>query len=80
VDIPVVGVPATGQTGQIFLWGEIVPDQTANWNNISNETSTTYTEVVPSSSASWSAIVPSEETTYTDIAPNPGTIWKNEAA
>jgi hypothetical protein len=29
-----IGVQATGQVGTVLVWGEIVPNQNANWTDI----------------------------------------------
>jgi hypothetical protein len=55
--VSVTGVFATGEIGQVNVWGQINDAQTANWQNINDAQVSGWTAVSDTQTASWQQIV-----------------------
>jgi len=47
---------ATGQVGDVYVWGQIDPDQTPSWTGVSPSQTPGWTDVTPSQSPGWEEI------------------------
>ena len=52
----VTGLSATGNVGIVFIWGQVVPDQTASWSEITSAESDIWTEITPSQTPDWKEV------------------------
>jgi len=51
-----IGVQATGIIGNVLVWGEIIPDQNANWVDVDNSQTTGWVDVDSSQTPNWTEI------------------------
>lgn len=53
----VVGSFATGYSGQVLVWGQIIPDQSPGWSEVDPSDAPGWTQIVPSQSSNWTEII-----------------------
>jgi hypothetical protein len=51
------GVSATGEIGQVNVWGQIDDGQSANWQNINDAQTPTWVVVGDTQTAGWQQVV-----------------------
>jgi hypothetical protein len=55
-DVAVTGTEATGSSGNVVVWSEIVPNPVTSYTPIAPDPGSVWTEIEPSSSAVWTEI------------------------
>jgi hypothetical protein len=55
-NVYVAGVQAIGYGGQVLVWGQILPNQSAGWSGISASDVPGWSPIVPSQSSNWTEI------------------------
>jgi hypothetical protein len=50
------GVSATGQMGQVIVWGAIIPDPGTAWTDVDPSATTIWTDVQPAPGSIWTDI------------------------
>lgn len=56
VTVLVTGVFATGEIGQVNVWGQIDDSQSANWQNVNNAQTPAWVVVSNTQTAGWQQI------------------------
>ena len=54
--IGVTGLSASGNIGIVFIWGEIIADQTANWSEIAPADADIWSDITPNQVSDWKEV------------------------
>jgi len=76
----VVGVSAIGQTGQVLVWGRIVPNQNPGYNPETPSQAPAWSAESPTQSPGYNPETPTQTPGWSEDVPSQSPVWTRTAA
>ena len=78
--VSLIGLSASGNIGNVVVWGRIIPDQNANYSEIVPSQTPSWSEETASQTPSWSETSASQSPSWSEEEPSQNPNWTEEAA